>query len=140
MSDYSELKRLAEDAPEGPWFGPEYAPNTGYIFDNCLGSLLHYESIDYEQEACLRYVAAANPAAVLELIAEIEALSKSYAEAWGKAMALQSECDEFVKDAERYRGMFSDTCCGKPVFDYNDKWIGETKEEVDRMIDERGHD
>lgn len=75
MSDYSELKRLAESAPEGPWFGPEYAPNTGYVFDNCLGSLLRYESIEYEQEACLRYVASANPAAVLSLIAKVERLA-----------------------------------------------------------------
>jgi hypothetical protein len=72
MSDYTELKRLAEAAPEGPWFGPEYAPGTSYVFDVDLGSLLHYESIDTEQDACLRYVAAANPAAVLGLIAENE--------------------------------------------------------------------
>lgn len=70
MSDHSELKRLAEAAPEGPWFGPEYAPGTSYVFDVDLGTLLTYESIDSEKDACLRYVAAANPAAVLALIAE----------------------------------------------------------------------
>jgi hypothetical protein len=74
MTDYSELKKLAEAAPEGPWFGPEYAPGTSYVFDVDLGTLLHYESIDTEQDACLRYVAAANPAAVLALIAENEHL------------------------------------------------------------------
>ena len=72
MSDYSELKRLAEAAPEGPWFGPEYAPGTSYVFDVDLGTLLEYQSIDSEKDACLRYVAAANPAIVLALIAEIE--------------------------------------------------------------------
>ncbi|MGU9821113.1 hypothetical protein [Pseudomonas sp. LF090] len=72
MTDYTELKRLAEAAPEGPWFGPEYAPGTSYVFDVDLGTLLHYESIDTEQDACLRYVAAANPAAVLALIAQLE--------------------------------------------------------------------
>lgn len=72
MNDNIELKRLAEAAPEGPWFGPEYAPGTSYVFDVDLGTLLHYESIDTEQDACLRYVAAANPAAVLALIAQIE--------------------------------------------------------------------
>lgn len=70
MKDFSELERLAEAAPEGPWFGPEYAPGTSYVFDVDLGTLLHYESIDTEQDACLRYVAAANPAAVLALIDE----------------------------------------------------------------------
>ncbi|MFJ7792304.1 hypothetical protein [Pseudomonas sp. NPDC096950] len=74
MSDYIELKKLAEAAPEGPWFGPEYAPGTSYVFDVDLGTLLAYESIDSEKDACLRYVAAANPAAVLALIAENERL------------------------------------------------------------------
>ena len=74
MTDYTELKRLAEAAPEGPWFGPEYAPGTSYVFDVDLGTLLHYESIDTEQDACLRYVAAANPAVVIALITENEHL------------------------------------------------------------------
>lgn len=75
MADHSELKNLAEAAPEGPWFGPEYAPGTRYVFDVDLGTLLHYESIESEQDACLRYVAAANPAVVLALIAENDRLS-----------------------------------------------------------------
>ena len=74
MADHSELKKLAEAAPEGPWFGPEYAPGTSHVFDVDLGTLLAYESIDSEKDACLRYVAAANPAAVLALIAENESL------------------------------------------------------------------
>lgn len=74
MTDYTELKRLAEAAPEGPWFGPEYAPGTSYVFDVDLGTLLEYQSIDSEKDACLRYVAAANPAAVLALIAENDRL------------------------------------------------------------------
>lgn len=43
---------------------------------------------------------------VRELIAEIEKLSgcdKAYAEVWEKARSLQAECDEFERDAERYR-------------------------------------
>lgn len=74
MTDYTELKRLAEAAPEGPWFGPEYAPGTSCVFDVDLGTLLEYQSIDSEKDACLRYVAAANPAAVLALIAENDRL------------------------------------------------------------------
>ena len=81
MVDHSELKKLAEAAPEGPWFGPEYAPGTSYVFDVDLGTLLEYQSIDTEKDACLRYVAAANPAAVLALIAENEHLTESRNEA-----------------------------------------------------------
>ena len=78
MVDHFELKKLAEAAPEGPWFGPEYASGTSYVFDVDLGTLLHYESIESEQDACLRYVAAANPAAVLALIAENDGLKTGY--------------------------------------------------------------
>lgn len=97
MKDYSELKVLAQAAPKGPWFGPEYAPGTRYVFDVDLGTLLHYESIDTEQDDCLRYVAAANPAAVLALIAEVEALRKNRTD-W------QSEClkrgFEYVRESD----------------------------------------
>jgi hypothetical protein len=72
--DKTALKALAEAAPEGPWFGPEYAPGTSYVFDVDLGTLLEYQSIDTEKDACLRYVAAANPAAVLALLAENDQL------------------------------------------------------------------
>ena len=82
MNDHSELKRLAEAAPEGPWFGPEYAPGTSYVFDVDLGTLLEYQSIDSEKDACLRYVAAANPAAVRALIDENERLESERAELW----------------------------------------------------------
>ena len=95
MTDHTELKRLAEAAPEGPWFGPEYAPGTSYVFDVDLGSLLHYESIDTEQDACLRYVAAANPAAVLALIAENERLAKQ----WGDRPAYRTPEYESKRDA-----------------------------------------
>jgi len=76
MSNYDELKRLAEAAPKGPWYGPDKTAHRGTVFDCDLGSLLCYESIESEQDACVAYVAAANPAAVLALIAENEALRK----------------------------------------------------------------
>lgn len=132
MSDYTELKRLAEAAPEGPWFGPEYAPGTSHVFDVDLGTLLHYESIDTEQDACLRYVAAANPAAVLELIDSNKRLKAGAADTWEIAQSrariidqlkaenaglktgyeayervnaeLRAECESLRKDAERVRG------------------------------------
>jgi hypothetical protein len=94
MSDYSELKRLAEAAPEGPWFGPEYAPGTSYVFDVDLGTLLAYESIDSEKDACLRYVAAANPAAVLGLIADNEMLTESRNEARGDRNKIGDRYDQ----------------------------------------------
>lgn len=91
MSDYSELKRLAEAAiKEGQESGQRWPQDDDW----------------FEPELCsseMYFVKAASPSAVLALIAENEALQKSYAEAWEKARALQSECDEFARDAERYR-------------------------------------
>ena len=117
MTDNTELKRLAEAAPEGPWFGPEYAPGTSYVFDVDLGTLLAYESIDSEKDACLRYVAAANPAAVLALIADndrltaacaraeqvINAESKTAAVEAGRANLLKAERDQLKAENEELR-------------------------------------
>jgi len=109
MSDFSELKRLAEAAPEGPWFGPEYAPHTSHVFDVDLGTLLEYQSIDTEKDACLRYVAAANPAAVLDLIAEVERgqrmLLAACVSLGGIGEALGADMDD---DADHLIGMISD--------------------------------
>jgi hypothetical protein len=75
MTDLQKLKALAEAAPVGPWYPPDEGSHSGMVFDCDLGSLLSYESIDTERDACVKYVAATNPAAVLELIAEIERLT-----------------------------------------------------------------
>lgn len=99
MADHSELKKLADAAPEGPWFGPEYAPGTSYVFDVDLGTLLAYESIDSEQDACLRYVAAANPAAVLALIAEVERLRT----AEGDAMTYKAGMENVAQQRDQLK-------------------------------------
>nr|WP_314877297.1 hypothetical protein [uncultured Pseudomonas sp.] len=117
-ADKQKLKALALSAPKGPWFGPEYAPGTSYVFDCDLGSLLHYESIETEQDSCLRFVTAANPANILGLIAEIESLEEHKQhlvdlrethgfETWAAALVeidrLKAENEALRRDAERYR-------------------------------------
>ncbi|MEE5068626.1 hypothetical protein V2J79_05270 [Pseudomonas alliivorans] len=110
--DIEKLEALAKAAPEGPWFGPEYAPGTSHVFDVDLGTLLHYESISTEQDACLRYVAAANPAAVLELIQTIRDLQSSAQglktgyEAYERVNAeLRAECERLRKDASLHANL-----------------------------------
>ena len=80
--DIEELKRLAEAATSGPW---EYQkdskdfPVNGYVtVRDCIYSVcvLPYEGIraDYRVTDNGLFIAAANPAAILELIAEMERL------------------------------------------------------------------
>lgn len=111
--DITKLKALAEAAPAGPWYPPDEGSSIGMVFDRDLGSLLNYESIDTERDACVAYVAAANPAAVLELIKEIESLRAGWYENeftdlknWPEELAeLKAENEALRKDAERYRWM-----------------------------------
>ncbi|WP_338571565.1 ead/Ea22-like family protein [Pseudomonas canadensis] len=72
MTDYTELKRAAEAAPSGPWVAENdslYFKGDGYTRHLMDADAGH----DVEDEAyysALKFIAAANPAAVLALIAE----------------------------------------------------------------------
>lgn len=82
MTDYTELQKAAAYASQ---------------------DTIKFADEDEEMRALQQFHEEVTPETVLALIAENEALQKSYAEAWEKARALQSECDEFARDAERYR-------------------------------------
>lgn len=73
-----ELKRLAEDATPGPWEYEDHGRLTGIIWgtNNYAIARLAYDGqvSDEKVDATGSFIAAANPAAVLELIAEVEAL------------------------------------------------------------------
>lgn len=83
MSDYNELKALAELACPGPWM----QENDDLYFDDD-GYTRHMMSTDSGHDVCddefcddahrdnLKFIAAANPKAVLALIAENESLRK----------------------------------------------------------------
>lgn len=66
-----ELKLLAEAATPGPWTARNYIAGVGCGVDSPLGDVCHHTT-----RAVAEYIAAANPAAVLELIAEIERVTK----------------------------------------------------------------
>ena len=75
MSDYSELKRLAEAATSGPW-----SYDGSYVCPARVeGGTTYVETwrsvADCAQPENTKFIAAANPAAVLALIAENERLS-----------------------------------------------------------------
>jgi hypothetical protein len=65
MNDYSELKRLAEAATPGPWAGEHDVYSDGGHGERICKMATAEDSA---------FIAAANPAAVLALIAELEQL------------------------------------------------------------------
>ena len=86
MTDYSELKRLAEAAAPGPWRGYK---NSGYVYGpesvvaRC-GDFKDKEVARFSKEQWgndATYIAAASPSVVLAILAELDALRASLAEA-----------------------------------------------------------
>lgn len=76
MIDYQELKRLAEAATQGQWmyecdylFFKDAEGFTRHLMEICEG-----QDIAIGHDSNLKFIAAANPAAVLALIAEVETL------------------------------------------------------------------
>ena len=70
----NELRKIAEDATPGPWIKRGYVPGIGCGVDGVTAVAHHTTSADAD------FISAANPAAVLELIAEIERVTKQRAE------------------------------------------------------------
>ncbi|WP_426100125.1 ead/Ea22-like family protein [Pseudomonas sp. PSPC3-3] len=72
MADYTELKRMAEAAPEGPWY--QHGGIKQVVNHDCETVCETFE--EHGDCPTARFIAAANPATVLALIAENEALRK----------------------------------------------------------------
>ena len=117
MSDHSELKKLAEAAPSGPW---RYWGETANEIFQCSGKRVLIIAHDQSVPAC-EFIAAANPAAVLALIAEVEGLHAQHGrdsaelrslcqardDARKERDQLKAKIEALRKDAERYRWLRS---------------------------------
>jgi hypothetical protein len=78
MNNIDELEALAKAATPGPWYSAHHGVNThgtGAQHDICRVSMTtgSYESEQENRD----YIAAANPAAILTLIAEVRALRET---------------------------------------------------------------
>lgn len=122
MSDYTELKRLAEAAPNGPWVAENdslYFKDDGYT-RHLMDADAGHDVKDDAYYAALNFIAAANPDVVMSLIATIDVLRsdiESRCEWINEASAeidrlqnieverdqLKAENEALRKDAERYR-------------------------------------
>lgn len=87
MKDYGELKRLAEAATQGQWNAVDYGSFNGksshWYVETKSGENVAFDDSgdpapnhwDERGEHDMKFIASANPAAVLALIAEVERLS-----------------------------------------------------------------
>lgn len=106
MSDFDELKKLAEAATPGPWETDEkrqvFAQSVGeYV---AITKIEEFDPIPFEQGAKdAVFIAAANPRAVLDLIELAEQRQNRIHELAAQANRLKDEVDVLRKDAERYR-------------------------------------
>lgn len=77
-NDFSELKRLAEAATPGPWECREAEGSAAICHKN------GWVADDFSEQTLIdtRYMAAANPTAVLELIAYKDALAAELRQSW----------------------------------------------------------
>lgn len=74
MSEFDELKRLAERAPGGPWIAENnslFFKDDGYT-RHLLDADAGHDVEDEDYYATLKFITAANPAVVLELIKDLE--------------------------------------------------------------------
>jgi hypothetical protein len=136
MTDYSELKKLAENAL-GDWYESgelRYEDRSGYTCG------LHHDD-EY-------FIAAANPAAVLALIAENEKLKADLRDSKDAKLGLSwalgeinGENEKLRKDASRHRWLREhqfDVGSFYDVSEYNHKaWFEHIDDEsIDRCISE----
>lgn len=126
MGDYSELKRLAEAATQGPWHhyqhgvikgGPVVQFSNGSAQQQIVMTTGAEWMRDGEQYDNANFIAYANPLAVLELISELQRLTADNASLRGSCAKLgaehagmvrtvrkqEKELDGLRKDAGRYR-------------------------------------
>ncbi|QJP08354.1 ead/Ea22-like family protein [Pseudomonas multiresinivorans] len=149
MTDLTKLKELAERATPGPWttdaaqsvIADSDQLNSGWVICECFGS---------DEKANRNFIKAANPAAVLELIAEVELLRGHVTDLEEARDTRVSErlalIDGLSKDAERYQAIrctayvsgkgWQFMCYFKPINPYAYNLRGDRKyPDIDAAID-----
>lgn len=103
MSDYIELKRLAEAATPGPW-----AYDGSYVCparteDGTTYVELWRSIADCHQPENTKFIAAANPAVVLALIAEVEGLRAQHGRDSAELRSLCQARDDARKERDQLK-------------------------------------
>lgn len=103
MSDHSELNRLAEAATPGPW-----AYDVSYVCparteDGTTYVELWRSIADCHQPENTKFIAAANPAVVLALIAEVEGLRAQHGRDSAELRSLCQARDDARKERDQLK-------------------------------------
>ena len=103
MSDHSELKKLAEAATPGPW-----AYDGSYVCparteDGTTYVELWLSIADCHQPENTKFIAAANPTAVLALIAEVEGLRARHGRDSAELRSLCQARDDARKERDQLK-------------------------------------
>lgn len=85
MGDHSELKRLAEAATQGPWGYDGSYVCPARVEDGTTYVESWRSVADCAQPENTKFIAAANPAAVLELLDNLESAQKKIDQAWNRS-------------------------------------------------------
>lgn len=115
MSDHSELKKLAKAATLGEWKAVDYGSFSGksshwYVetnagknvaFDDCGDPAPNHWEARGEQD--MKFIAAANPTAVLELIDEVAQSEQDYKDVVGTIELRDIEIERLKTEVERLR-------------------------------------
>lgn len=113
MSDYSELKRLAESATPGPWSYDGSYVCPARVEDGTTYVETWRSVADCHQSENTKFIAAANPAAVLSLTAELDRLKSELAglrtgyDAYEKIVADLRAENESLREGANFRAIQS---------------------------------
>lgn len=119
-AELSELERLAKEATPGPWpqgkEDKEFVLYNGTFICGCNSAIMRNgDVIDGKTNA--RYIAAANPAAILELIAELRQTRKE--RDW-LAITLAEHCNEQASSVYDAASQHCTMCNCRCLFPYKE--------------------
>jgi len=109
MTDYTELKRLAEAATPGPWSAGEEHESTsfqGYTVGDAEGWIAVFGTANDDGRNAA-FMAAANPAAILALIAENEQFRVDRANAMDDACLIAGEREQLKAEVDRLNALIN---------------------------------
>lgn len=134
MSDHSELKRLAEAATPGPWaYDGSYVCPARTEDGTTYVELWRYIA-DCHQPENTKFIAAANPAAVLALIAEVEGLRAQHGRDSAELRSLSQARDDARKERDQLKAEVAGLRTGYEAYEQVNSELKAEVEGLDKTL------